>query len=151
MARTNIEKAMKHFGVPQEKEEYLFLLPGFYVGAADGKLDAKEVVAVVTGGAMALEILGRDFMDPQKTSKFLADNTLSMLRQCNIDDVDILMKGIQEKLTELPVEKANMIKGMIRVVIVLVAAVSGRRKWILWGNRIDKSESQMIARIASYL
>jgi hypothetical protein len=151
MARTDIEKAVKHFGVPADKEEYLFLLPGFYVGAADGNLDAKEVIAIVKGGAIALEIVGRDVMEPQKIVKFLADKTVSTLRQCNLDDVDILMKGIREKLTELPSDKANMIKGMIRVVIVLVAAISGRKKWILWGSRVDKSESQMIARIASYL
>jgi hypothetical protein len=151
MSREEIERAVKHFGVPADKEEFLFVLPGFYVGAADGNLDAKEVVAVVHGGAVAVEVVGKDVMEPEALAEFLAENTVEMVRKCSIDDVDILMRGIKAKLEELPSEKANMVRGMVRVVIMLVAAISGRKKYLLWGSRIDKSEEAMIDRIASYL
>lgn len=151
MSREKVVRAAKHFGVPSEKEEFLFLLPGLYVGAADGKLDNTEILANIAAGAAAIGILGADQLEPKRAAEFFAEKIVKMVGRCDVSDLQILMEGIQAKLQEMPAERAGMVKAMLRLVISRIAETSGRKRWILWGSQIDKSEAQMISLIASYL
>ena len=151
MSRGDVSQAVAHFGVPEDKEEYLFILPGLYVGASDGDLESQEILGVAWGAAVAVEILADELTDMRALGEFLGERTIAMVKRCNLTDLDILMKGVQAKLDELPADKAGMVRGAIAATSAVVANASGRRKWVFWGHRVNQNESETIKRIISYL
>ena len=83
--------------------------------------------------------------------EFLGERTIAMVERCDLDDLDILMKGVQSKLTELPADKAGMVTGAILATSAVVANASGHRKWVFWGHRVNQNESETLKKIISYL
>ena len=151
MSRDDVSRAVEHFGIPDDKEEYLFILPGLFVGASDANLEAKEILGVAWGAAVAVEILAEELTDMRAIGEFLGERTIAMVERCDLDDLDILMKGVQSKLTELPADKAGMVTGAILATSAVVANASGHRKWVFWGHRVNQNESETLKKIISYL
>ena len=135
----NIKKAMDVFDIPPDHVDFLFLLPPFYVAKADGKVSAKEVMAIgwnsITSGLFSSRHSVKEALD-----KFLEVKAVQFQNKTDFSDFKLLAKAINARLERLPDDKSKTIRDIMLDMCLKVAEASGP----IFGKNINDYERQML-------
>jgi len=137
-----IKKAMQVFEIPPHHNNYLFLLPAFYVAKADGKLSAKEIISLRYNAAK-LGLLGPQDEDSRDLEIFMEKKIEQFNGKISFSDLQLLAKAINARLSKYSADKAGAIRERVYELCIKVAGASGP----VLGDNISEEEKQMLEQI----
>lgn len=137
-----ITQAMKVFGIPSHRSNFLFLLPPFFVAKADGKISFKEISSICFNAAR-LGLIGPQDQDSEDLDVFIEQKVEQFQQKMNPGDLDLLAKAINARLEAFAPDKAQKIRERIYELCINVADASGP----VFGDHISEEERQMLEMI----
>lgn len=138
-----ISLALRRFEIPEKHDNFIYVLPAFYVAKADGKVSFKEVYRAIRDAYELGLVALRDKVEKHDFMQFSRDNYLKFAGKTRFDDLVLLTDAINAMLDAYPKTESDRIRRHIHQMCLDVAEAKGP----FLGEKITPGEQEMLDRI----